>query len=122
MCQGSARYESTKRFMTETTLTIETALEGLLRRIVREEITALKTDCDEERLLSAEEPAQLLSVSASLKKLGGRHVERRFTKGRPLREAGRCFIRCRRARPILARSVRGVVVRMCRPRRGLSGY
>ena len=43
---------------------LEIALEGLLRRIVREEIETLKTDLnDQDRLLDADEAAKLLSVS-----------------------------------------------------------
>ena len=51
--------------MSETATTLENALEGLLRRIVREEIQALKGELNgqEERLLDAEEASKLLSVS-----------------------------------------------------------
>ena len=50
--------------MNETPLTLELALEGLLRRIIREEIGTLKTAVTgEDRLLDATEAAKLLSVS-----------------------------------------------------------
>jgi predicted DNA-binding transcriptional regulator AlpA len=50
--------------MNDTPVTLELALEGLLRRIIREEIGALKTEVDcRDRLLDAEEAARLLSVS-----------------------------------------------------------
>jgi predicted DNA-binding transcriptional regulator AlpA len=50
--------------MTDPSHTLEIALEGLLRRIVREEIGTLKTDVNgQDRLLDAEEAAKLLSVS-----------------------------------------------------------
>jgi len=45
-------------------MTVELALEGLLRRIIREEIRTLTTELTaEDRLLSAEDAAKLLSVS-----------------------------------------------------------
>lgn len=45
--------------------TLESALEGLLRRIVREEIQALKGELSnhDDRLLDAEEAANLLGMS-----------------------------------------------------------
>jgi predicted DNA-binding transcriptional regulator AlpA len=44
--------------------TLELALEGLVRRIIREEIETLKTEVKgEDRLLDAEEAANRLSVS-----------------------------------------------------------
>jgi predicted DNA-binding transcriptional regulator AlpA len=50
--------------MSDPSHTLEVALEGLLRRIVREEIGTLKTDVNgQDRLLDAEEAAKLLSVS-----------------------------------------------------------
>ena len=50
--------------MIDSPVTIETALEGLLRRIIREELGSLKADVNaEDRLLEAEEAAKLLSVS-----------------------------------------------------------
>ena len=50
--------------MTDSAITLETALEGLLRRIIREEIGSLKADVNtEDRLLDAEEAAKFLSVS-----------------------------------------------------------
>ena len=50
--------------MSDTPHSLEIALEGLLRRIVREEIGTLKSDVkDHDRLLDAEETAKLLSVS-----------------------------------------------------------
>ena len=51
--------------MSETATALENALEGLLRRIIREEIQALKGELNghEERLIDAEEAAKLLSVS-----------------------------------------------------------
>lgn len=46
------------------TPTLEIALEGLLRRIIREEIATLKADVNEgDRLLDAPEAAKLLTVS-----------------------------------------------------------
>jgi len=51
--------------MNDTPATLELALEGLLRRIIREEIATLKSDSTEEdRLLDAPEAAKLLTVSA----------------------------------------------------------
>lgn len=50
--------------MSDSGITLETALEDLLRRIIREEISSLKTDVrSEDRLLEAQEAAKLLSVS-----------------------------------------------------------
>lgn len=51
--------------MSETATTVENALEGLLRRIIREEIQTFKAELNgqEERLLDAEEAAALLGVS-----------------------------------------------------------
>lgn len=50
--------------MGDTPITLELALEGLLRRIIREEIGFLKTDATgEDRLLEAGDAAKLLSVS-----------------------------------------------------------
>jgi predicted DNA-binding transcriptional regulator AlpA len=50
--------------MDESNLTLELLLEGLLRRIIREEIETLKTDVNgEDRLLDAEEASKLLCVS-----------------------------------------------------------
>ncbi len=51
--------------MNETTTTLENAFEGLLRRIIRDEIQGLKGELNghEDRLLDAEEAAKLLSVS-----------------------------------------------------------
>jgi len=51
--------------MNEMPTVLESALEGLLRRIIREEIGALKGELNgqEERLLDAEEAAALLGVS-----------------------------------------------------------
>ena len=50
--------------MSNTPASIELALEGLLRRIIREEIGTLKTEVtSQDRLLSADEAANLLSVS-----------------------------------------------------------
>jgi predicted DNA-binding transcriptional regulator AlpA len=51
--------------MSETATTLENALEGLLRRIIREEIQGLKGELNsqEDRLLDAEEAARMLSVS-----------------------------------------------------------
>ena len=50
--------------MGDTPITLEIALEGLLRRIIREEIGFLKTDATgEDRLLEAGDAAKLLSVS-----------------------------------------------------------
>ena len=50
--------------MTETATTLENALEGLLRRIIREEIQAFKSELNgQDRLLDAEEAARMLSVS-----------------------------------------------------------
>ena len=50
--------------MSDTLGTVELALEGLLRRIIREEIRTLKADLNEEdRLLEAAEAAACLSVS-----------------------------------------------------------
>lgn len=44
-------------------MTLETALEGLLRRIIREEIGSLRADVNvEDRLLEINEAAKLLSV------------------------------------------------------------
>jgi predicted DNA-binding transcriptional regulator AlpA len=52
--------------MSETVSSLESALEGLLRRIIREEIGAFKGELNgqEDRLLDAEEAASRLSVSA----------------------------------------------------------
>jgi predicted DNA-binding transcriptional regulator AlpA len=50
--------------MSQTGINLETVLEQLLRRIIREEIGALKADVNiEDRLLEAEQAAKLLSVS-----------------------------------------------------------
>ena len=50
--------------MSETPATLETALEELLRRIIREEIGTLRTDTNgHDRLLDAAETSRLLSVS-----------------------------------------------------------
>jgi predicted DNA-binding transcriptional regulator AlpA len=50
--------------MSITPATLEFALEGLLRRIIREEIAALKADVNEgDRLLDAPEAAKILTVS-----------------------------------------------------------
>jgi predicted DNA-binding transcriptional regulator AlpA len=52
--------------MIETPPTLENVLEGLLRRIIREEIHSLGSNGNhtgEDRLLDAEEAAKLLSVS-----------------------------------------------------------
>ena len=50
--------------MNQPTATVESALESLLRRILREEIVSLKADLSvEDRLLEAEQAAKLLSVS-----------------------------------------------------------
>ena len=50
--------------MNDTPLTLEIALEGLLRRIIREEIGTLKTEGNgQDRLLDTVEAAKLLSVS-----------------------------------------------------------
>jgi predicted DNA-binding transcriptional regulator AlpA len=51
--------------MNETATTLESALEGLLRRIIREEIRALKADLNgqEDRLMDAEEASKLLGMS-----------------------------------------------------------
>jgi predicted DNA-binding transcriptional regulator AlpA len=50
--------------MTDASHPLEIALEGLLRRIVREEIATLKTDVNEQDcLLDAEEAAKLLTIS-----------------------------------------------------------
>lgn len=44
--------------------TLESALEGLLRRILREEIRAFKAELNgQDRLLDAEEASKMLSVS-----------------------------------------------------------
>lgn len=50
--------------MSETATTLESALEGLVRRIVREEIQGLKGELNgqDDRLLDAEEVAKLLGV------------------------------------------------------------
>jgi predicted DNA-binding transcriptional regulator AlpA len=51
--------------MTETATPLETALEGLLRRIIREEIQGLKSELNgqEDRLLDAEQASKLLGMS-----------------------------------------------------------
>ena len=50
--------------MSETAPSLENALEGLLRRIIREEIQAFKAESNgQDRLLDAEEAANMLSVS-----------------------------------------------------------
>lgn len=50
--------------MNDTSATLELALEGLLRRIIREEIGTLKTEVnDQDHLLDADEAAKILSVS-----------------------------------------------------------
>ena len=50
--------------MSETPATLEKALEGLLRRIIREEIGALKIDVNgQDRLLDAAEASGFLCVS-----------------------------------------------------------
>jgi len=50
--------------MSESSGNFEIALEGLIRRIIREEIGSLKTDATaEDRLLEAGDAAKLLSVS-----------------------------------------------------------
>jgi predicted DNA-binding transcriptional regulator AlpA len=50
--------------MSETPVTLENALEELLRRIVREEIRALKAELNgQDRLLGAGEASKMLSVS-----------------------------------------------------------
>lgn len=50
--------------MNDTPATLELALEGLLRRIIREEIGTLKTEVNgQDRLLDAAEAAKLLCVS-----------------------------------------------------------
>jgi predicted DNA-binding transcriptional regulator AlpA len=50
--------------MSDTPPPLEIALEGLLRRIIREEIATLKADVNEgDRLLDAPEAAKLLTVS-----------------------------------------------------------
>ena len=51
--------------MSEAATPLESALEGLLRRIVREEIQGLKAEVNgQDMLLDAEEAAKMLSVSA----------------------------------------------------------
>jgi predicted DNA-binding transcriptional regulator AlpA len=53
-----------KNSMNDKPNTLELALEGLVRRIIREEIETLKTEVKgEDRLLDAEEAANRLSVS-----------------------------------------------------------
>jgi hypothetical protein len=48
----------------DTAPNLEVAIEGLLRRIIREEIGTLKTELNgQDDLLGAEEAANLLSVS-----------------------------------------------------------
>jgi predicted DNA-binding transcriptional regulator AlpA len=48
----------------DTPVTFEIVLEGLVRRIIREEIATLKADVNErDRLLDAPEAAKLLTVS-----------------------------------------------------------
>jgi len=50
--------------ISESSGSFETALEGLIRRIIRDEIASLKADVRaEDRLLDAEEASKLLSVS-----------------------------------------------------------
>ena len=51
--------------MSETATTLENALEGLLRRIIREEIRGLKAELNgqEDRLLDTEEASKLLGMS-----------------------------------------------------------
>ena len=51
--------------MTEPATTLEAVLDGLLRRIVREEIQALKAELNgqEDRLLDGEEASKLLGMS-----------------------------------------------------------
>lgn len=50
--------------MSETATPLENALEGLLRRIIREEIQGLKAELNgQDRLLDAEEAAKMLSMS-----------------------------------------------------------
>lgn len=50
--------------MNDTPATLELALEGLLRRIIREEIGTLKTEVNgQDHLLDAGEAAKLLAVS-----------------------------------------------------------
>ena len=48
--------------VSDTSQTLELALEGLLRRIIREEIGTLKTETTDQLLL-AEEAAKVLAVS-----------------------------------------------------------
>jgi len=48
--------------VSDTSQTLELALEGLLRRIIREEIGTLKTETTDQ-LLPAEEAAKVLAVS-----------------------------------------------------------
>lgn len=51
---------------TETTTTLESALEGLLRRIIREEMQGVRRDNGpDDRLLTAEELADRLKVPVS---------------------------------------------------------
>jgi predicted DNA-binding transcriptional regulator AlpA len=53
-----------KNSMNDKPNTLKLALEGLVRRIIREEIETLKTEVKgEDRLLDAEEAANRLSVS-----------------------------------------------------------
>jgi predicted DNA-binding transcriptional regulator AlpA len=50
--------------MNESSGSFEIVLEGLIRRVIREEISSLKTDAiAEDRLLEAGDAAKLLSVS-----------------------------------------------------------
>jgi predicted DNA-binding transcriptional regulator AlpA len=50
--------------MGDTPNSLEIALEGLLRRIIREEIGSIRADATtEDRLLEADDAAKLLSVS-----------------------------------------------------------
>ncbi len=50
--------------MGDTPISLEIALEGLLRRIIREEIGSIRADATaEDRLLEADDAAKLLSVS-----------------------------------------------------------
>jgi len=49
--------------MSETANTLEAVLEGLLRRIIREEIGLLNGHREEDRLMDAEEASRLLGMS-----------------------------------------------------------
>lgn len=61
--------------MSDNSPTIELALEGLLRRIIREEIATLKTEANgQDRLLDTTEAARLLCVSEDWLYRNGRRL------------------------------------------------